>query len=60
MIVLISAGEQIGVPGRGDRTYPFHAHSEYYYLTDRNRPGGVLASDLLPRLPAAMNELRKT
>ena len=44
-IVLISAGDQIGVPGRGDRTYPFHAHSEYYYLTDRNRPGGVLAFD---------------
>jgi Xaa-Pro aminopeptidase len=44
-IVLIGAGEPIGVPGRGDRTYPFHAHSEYYYLTDRNRPGGVLAFD---------------
>ena len=44
-LVLIGAGEQIGVPGRGDRTYPFHAHSEYYYLTDRNRPGGVLAFD---------------
>lgn len=44
-IVLIGAGEHIGVPGRGDRTYPFHAHSEYYYLTDRNRPGGVLAFD---------------
>jgi len=44
-IVLIAAGDPIGVPGRGDRTYPFHAHSEYYYLTDRNRPGGVLAFD---------------
>jgi Xaa-Pro aminopeptidase len=44
-IVLIGAGELIGVPGRGDRTYPFHAHSEYYYLTDRNRPGGLLAFD---------------
>jgi Xaa-Pro aminopeptidase len=44
-IVLIGAGDLIGVPGRGDRTYPFHAHSEYYYLTDRNRPGGVLAFD---------------
>jgi Xaa-Pro aminopeptidase len=44
-IVLIGAGEPIGVPGRGDRTYPFHAHSEYFYLTDRNRPGGVLAFD---------------
>jgi Xaa-Pro aminopeptidase len=44
-IVLIAAGDPIGVPGRGDRTYPFHAHSEYFYLTDRNRPGGVLAFD---------------
>jgi Xaa-Pro aminopeptidase len=44
-VVLIGAGEPIGVPGRGDRTYPFHAHSEYYYLTDHNRPGGVLAFD---------------
>ena len=44
-VVLIGAGEPIGVPGRGDRTYPFHAHSEYFYLTDRNRPGGVLAFD---------------
>ena len=26
-IVLIGAGDPIGVPGRGDRTYPFHAHS---------------------------------
>ncbi|MFL5861383.1 MAG: aminopeptidase P N-terminal domain-containing protein [Solirubrobacteraceae bacterium] len=44
-IVLIGAGDLISVPGRGDRTYPFHAHSEYFYLTDRNRPGGVLAFD---------------
>ena len=26
-------------------TYRFETHSEYYYLTDRNRPGGVLAFD---------------
>jgi Xaa-Pro aminopeptidase len=44
-VVLIGAGELIIVPGRGDRTYPFYAHSEYFYLTDRNRPGGVLAFD---------------
>jgi Xaa-Pro aminopeptidase len=43
--VLIGAGEPIPVPGRGDRTYPFRAHSEYFYLTDRQRPGGVLAYD---------------
>jgi Xaa-Pro aminopeptidase len=33
------------MPGRADRTYPFRAHSEYLYLTDRRRPGGVLAFD---------------
>jgi Xaa-Pro aminopeptidase len=44
-LVLISAGEKIPVPGRGDRTYAFRAHSEYFYLTDRERPGGVLAFD---------------
>jgi Xaa-Pro aminopeptidase len=42
-VVLIFAGDEIPVPGRGDRTYPFRAHSEYLYLTDRERPGGVLA-----------------
>src|SRR3712207_7529561 len=31
-IVLIGAGEPVPVPGRGDRTYPFRAHSEYFYL----------------------------
>jgi Xaa-Pro aminopeptidase len=44
-IVLIGAGAPIHRPGRDDATYPFEAHSEYYYLTDRNRPGGVLAFD---------------
>ena len=41
----VAAGDEIPVPGRGDRTYPFRAHSEYLYLTDRERPGGVLAFD---------------
>ena len=44
-VVLIGAGELIPRPGRGDLTYPFQAHTEYLYLTDRNRPGGVLAFD---------------
>src|SRR5579859_5039886 len=44
-LVLIGAGEPVPVPGRGDRTYRFRAHSEYFYLTDRERPGGVLAFD---------------
>lgn len=44
-VVLIGAGEPVPVPGRADRMYPFRAHSEYFYLTDRERPGGVLAFD---------------
>jgi Xaa-Pro aminopeptidase len=44
-LVLVGAGDPIPVPGRYDRTYPFRAHSEYFYLTDRERPGGVLAFD---------------
>jgi Xaa-Pro aminopeptidase len=44
-VVVIGAGEPIAVPGRGDRAYPFRAHSEYLYLTDRERPSGVLAYD---------------
>jgi Xaa-Pro aminopeptidase len=42
-VALVAAGDEIPVPGRGDRTYPFRAHSEYLYLTDRERPSGVLA-----------------
>ena len=44
-VVLIGAGELILVPGRADRIYFFRSHSEYFYLTDRERPGGVLAFD---------------
>jgi Xaa-Pro aminopeptidase len=43
--VVVGAGSPLPVPGRADRTYPFHAHSEYLYLTDRERPGAVLAFD---------------
>lgn len=44
-VVLVAAGDEVPVPGRGDRMYPFRAHSEYLWLTDRERPGGVLAFD---------------
>jgi Xaa-Pro aminopeptidase len=43
--VLIGAGDPVAVPGRYDLTYPFRSHSEYFYLTDRERPGGVLTFD---------------
>jgi Xaa-Pro aminopeptidase len=44
-LVLTGAGDPLPVPGRADRMYPFRSHSEYLYLTDRERPGGVLAFD---------------
>jgi Xaa-Pro aminopeptidase len=44
-VVLIGAGEPLTVPGRADRTYPFRSHSEYFYFTDSERPGGVVAFD---------------
>jgi Xaa-Pro aminopeptidase len=44
-VVLVGAGEPLPIPGRHDRTYPFRSHSEYLYLTDRERAGGVLAFD---------------
>lgn len=43
--VVIGAGEPVHLPGRLDVTYPFMAHTEYFYLTDRDLPGGVLAFD---------------
>jgi Xaa-Pro aminopeptidase len=42
-VVLIGAGDPIHIPGRDDLTYRFRAHSDYFYLTDRERSGGVLA-----------------
>lgn len=44
-VVLVEAGQAVPIPGRGDPTYPFRAHSEYFWLTDRERPGGVIAYD---------------
>ena len=44
-VVLVWAGQPLPIPGRGDRVYPFRSHSEYFYLTDRERPGGVIAFD---------------
>jgi Xaa-Pro aminopeptidase len=44
-VVLIGAGHPLPIPGRADRVYTFLAHSEYFYLTDHQRPGAVLAYD---------------
>jgi hypothetical protein len=39
-VVLIGSGDLISIPGRADLTYPFRPHTEYYYLTDSELPGG--------------------
>jgi Xaa-Pro aminopeptidase len=44
-LALVAAGDPIPVPGGADQTYPFLAHSEYFWLTDRDSPGGVVAFD---------------
>jgi Xaa-Pro aminopeptidase len=44
-VVLVGAGRPIGLPGGADQTYPFRAHAEYFYLADREIPGGVVAFD---------------
>lgn len=44
-VLLIAAGEPIGIPGGADQTFPFASHAEYFWLTDRETPGGVLAYD---------------
>lgn len=44
-VVLVAAGEEVRMPGRGDQAWPFRAHPEYFWLADRERPGCVLAFD---------------
>jgi Xaa-Pro aminopeptidase len=44
-ILLVGAGEPIGIPGGQDQAYPFLAHSEYFYLADAETEGGVVAFD---------------
>jgi Xaa-Pro aminopeptidase len=44
-LLLIGAGHPIALPENTDQTYPFLAHTEYFYLTENDSPGGVLAFD---------------
>jgi Xaa-Pro aminopeptidase len=44
-IFLAAAGEPVPLPEGTDQTYPFRAHSEYYYLTGLECPGGIVAFD---------------
>ncbi|MBL9150093.1 MAG: M24 family metallopeptidase [Phycisphaerae bacterium] len=44
-VVLVGAGEPIGIPGGQDQTYPFVPHPDYRWLTGRDRERGIIAFD---------------
>ncbi len=44
-VILVHAGQPVPIPGGADQTYPFRPHTEYTWLADRWRAGGVLAFD---------------
>lgn len=44
-VLLVYAGEPIPLPESSDQTYPFRSHSEYFFLTTLECPGGVVAFD---------------
>jgi len=44
-IVLVGSGEPVSIPGHQDQVYSFRAHAEYFWLTEREKPGCVLAYD---------------
>jgi len=44
-VVLVGAGGPIGIPGGADQTYPYLAHADYHWLTDREVPNAVVAFD---------------
>ncbi len=44
-IVLIGSGPVIHIPGGADQTYPYMAHSEYFWLAGHESPDSVLAFD---------------
>ena len=44
-LVLVGSGPMISVPGGADQTFPYVAHSEYFWLADHETPDSVLAFD---------------
>ena len=44
-ILLVGAGDPVPLPEGSDQTYPFRAHAEYFYLTELECAGGVVAFD---------------
>jgi len=66
-VLLVGAGEPVPLPENTDQTYPFRAHTEYFYLTGIDSPNGVLAFDPKDRLRkrwvsfvADVNEVERT
>jgi Xaa-Pro aminopeptidase len=44
-ILLIGAGEPVPLPENTDQTYPFRAHSEFFYAAGIECPGAIAAFD---------------
>jgi len=44
-ILLIGAGLPVALPENTDQTYPFRAHSEFFYVTALECPGAIVAFD---------------
>jgi Xaa-Pro aminopeptidase len=44
-ILLIGAGLPVPLPENTDQTYPFRAHSEFFYVTGLECPGAIVAFD---------------
>lgn len=44
-LLIIGAGAPVPLPESTDQTYPFRAHSDYFYLTGLECPHGVVAYD---------------
>jgi Xaa-Pro aminopeptidase len=44
-ILLIGAGLPVSLPENTDQTYPFRAHSEFFYVTGLECPGAIVAFD---------------
>ncbi len=53
VVLLVYAGDPVPLPENSDQTYPFRAHSEYFFLTTLECRGGVVAYD-----PAAPSDSR--
>lgn len=46
-LLVVGAGAPVPLPEHTDQTYPFRAHSDYFYLTGLECPLGVVAYDPL-------------